>query len=180
VVLDTAGHHLFVFLQGTESGFLICAHEAAVTLHIRTQDGGEFAFKFFWGHGVISLKFYNGNTGDKDILALQWFKITVTIRKSTETSYYWRLLENPFHKILQKDIFQGSYFKAGKYDRILAGWKRMSRKVFGTGFWLPVRAIFKRRAARGHNLLGWLQPFKSYEFVPLSALGQNSRKEKYI
>ena len=30
----------------------------------------------------------------------------------------------------------------------------MSRKVFGIGFWLPVRALSKRRAARGHNLLG--------------------------
>jgi hypothetical protein len=64
----------------------------------------------------MPLRFYNGNTGDKDILALVWFKITVTIRKSTETFYYWRLLEIPFHKILQKVIFQGSYFKAGKYE----------------------------------------------------------------
>jgi hypothetical protein len=30
----------------------------------------------------------------------------------------------------------------------------MSRMVFGTGLWLPVRAIFKNSAGRGHNLLG--------------------------
>jgi hypothetical protein len=72
---------------------------------ICTQESREFAFKFLWGHGVIALKFYNGNTGDKDILALDGFKITVTIRKSTETLYYWRLLEIPFHKIFQKEIF---------------------------------------------------------------------------
>jgi hypothetical protein len=42
------------------------------------------------------------------MLGSDWFKIPVTIRKFTETFYYWRLLEIPFHKILQKDIFQGS------------------------------------------------------------------------
>jgi hypothetical protein len=74
VVLDTAGHHLLVFLQGADSRFLICAHKAAVTFDIRTEDGRELALKFIWGHGFISLKFYNGNTGDKDILALNGFK----------------------------------------------------------------------------------------------------------
>jgi hypothetical protein len=39
----------------------------------------------------------------------------------------------------------------------------MLRKVLGAGFWLPVRAIFKRRTARGHNLLGLAQPAKSFD-----------------
>jgi hypothetical protein len=53
MVLDTAGHHLLVFLQGAESGFLICAHEAAVTFDIRTEDGRELTFKFICGHRVL-------------------------------------------------------------------------------------------------------------------------------
>ena len=53
MVLDTAGHHLFVFLQGAESGFLICAHKAAVALNIRTEDGRELTLEFFCGHGAV-------------------------------------------------------------------------------------------------------------------------------
>jgi hypothetical protein len=63
VVLDTTGHHLLVFLQGAESGFLICAHEAAVTLDIRTEDGRELTLNLICGHGIISLRVYNGNGG---------------------------------------------------------------------------------------------------------------------
>jgi hypothetical protein len=74
VVLDTAGHYLFVFLQGAESGFLIFAHKAAVALDIRTKDGRKLTLEFFCGHGIFSLKFHNGNTGDKDILVLDGFK----------------------------------------------------------------------------------------------------------
>jgi len=45
----------------------------------------------------------------------------------------------------------------------------LSSGVFGAGIWLPPRVIVKRRTARGHNHWGWLQPSKSYEFVPMSA-----------
>jgi hypothetical protein len=66
-LLDKNSHDLFVVVQCPEGPLLIFSHEAAISLHIRTQDGGELTFEFFCWHGVISLKFYNGNAGDKDI-----------------------------------------------------------------------------------------------------------------
>lgn len=61
-------------------------------------------FRHLYSHGIKS---YNGNTGDKDILALDWYKIILTIRKSTETFHYWRLLENPFIKFFRRLYSKG-------------------------------------------------------------------------
>jgi hypothetical protein len=53
MLLNMSGYHFQVGLQGADGPFLILPHEAAVALDIGAQDGGEFAFYFFRGHGIL-------------------------------------------------------------------------------------------------------------------------------
>jgi hypothetical protein len=52
VLLDEVCHHFFVSIKSMDGPRLILCHEAAITLHICTEDGGEFAFNFLCGHGI--------------------------------------------------------------------------------------------------------------------------------
>jgi hypothetical protein len=63
VLLDQTPHDLFVGIQGPEGPLLIFPHKAAVTLDIRTEDGRELTLNLICGHGIISLRVYNGNGG---------------------------------------------------------------------------------------------------------------------
>jgi hypothetical protein len=40
---------IYNFMDGP---LFILSHEAAVSLHIRTEDGRELAFNFLYGHGI--------------------------------------------------------------------------------------------------------------------------------
>ena len=57
VLLNQAGHGCPVGGDGADGGFLIVLHEAAVSLHIRTQNGCEPAFEALFRHGITSLLF---------------------------------------------------------------------------------------------------------------------------
>jgi hypothetical protein len=96
VLLNEARNHFHISIQSPDGSFLILADESAIPLHVGTQDGCKFAFEFFCWRGVISLKVYNGKEGDKGILALGWFKIPVTIRKSAETFLLLATSGDPF------------------------------------------------------------------------------------
>jgi hypothetical protein len=55
VLPNEASNNLHVSIQGVDGLFLILSHQAAVSLHIRTENGGELAFKFFGCQGIIFL-----------------------------------------------------------------------------------------------------------------------------
>jgi hypothetical protein len=52
VLLDEVCHYFFISVKSLDCSNLIFPHEAAITLHIGTQDGSELAFNFLCGHGV--------------------------------------------------------------------------------------------------------------------------------
>jgi hypothetical protein len=53
VLLDEVSHDVFIDIQCPNGPFFILSHETAVPLHIGTEDGRKFAFKFLGGHGVL-------------------------------------------------------------------------------------------------------------------------------
>jgi hypothetical protein len=56
MLLNECGHQLPIGRQGPDRRILILAHEAAVPFNIRTEDGGEFTFKFLLVHEITPLK----------------------------------------------------------------------------------------------------------------------------
>jgi hypothetical protein len=56
MMLNEASHYFFISGKSVDCANLILPHEAAVSLHIRTEDGSEFAFNFLSVHGVPPLK----------------------------------------------------------------------------------------------------------------------------
>jgi hypothetical protein len=52
VPLDESRHELFVGVEGSDGAELVLTEKAAVTLHIGTEDGGEFTFDFLGGQGA--------------------------------------------------------------------------------------------------------------------------------
>jgi hypothetical protein len=45
------------------------------------------------------------------------------------------------------------------------------KRIFGTSFWPPIGAIFKPKIVRETTTYGgWLQPSKSYDFVPIPVI----------
>jgi hypothetical protein len=64
VLLDEASHDVFVCLQCPEGPFFVLSHEEAITFHIGTEDGSEFAFYFLGGHEIPPLKIL-GRVGEK-------------------------------------------------------------------------------------------------------------------
>jgi hypothetical protein len=71
VMLDEVCHRFFVGIKCADGPCLILTHEATVTLHIRTEDGSEFALDFMGGHGIppgrLQEKEHKG-PGEQDIL----------------------------------------------------------------------------------------------------------------
>jgi hypothetical protein len=47
---DELRHQSFVGVEGSNGAELVLAEEAAVALHIGTEDGGELTFDFLRGH----------------------------------------------------------------------------------------------------------------------------------
>jgi hypothetical protein len=58
--LDDFGNNLPVSGDGTNSGFLVFAHEAAVTFNIGTENCGELSLEVLDGHAGTSLNYYRG------------------------------------------------------------------------------------------------------------------------
>jgi hypothetical protein len=97
VLLNESTNNLHVSIQGADGSLFVLAHEADVPLYVCTQDGGELTLKLFWVHGAFSLKFYNGNSGDKSFTA-SWLwmglNIGVMIRNSSEAfniDHFWKI-----------------------------------------------------------------------------------------
>jgi hypothetical protein len=60
VLLDEGREHFTVRCQGSDSGFLVIAHEATVAFDIGTEDGGELTFKTLICHnGTFFFKVSN-------------------------------------------------------------------------------------------------------------------------
>jgi hypothetical protein len=62
VLLDKRCRYPAAGRNRSDSGLFIITHEAAVSGHIRTEDGGQFAYIAVLGHGIVLFKrFENEN-----------------------------------------------------------------------------------------------------------------------
>ena len=61
MLLDQIRDDPFIGLQGPHGRRFILTHEAAVTCRVGAENGREFAFETFCGHGIASEGFLEGN-----------------------------------------------------------------------------------------------------------------------
>jgi hypothetical protein len=95
MLLDEAPHHILVCVQGMDSPLFVLCHEAAITFHIRTENGSELALNFLGGHGILLKSFINGRieTTFYKTLVLEWFVASREVKTSRwhHISTFWIL-----------------------------------------------------------------------------------------